>query len=326
MIDNTSSLLAGIQSALMETWRQEYPVYKKMQEAFLHYLPYTNIRKAPYAFKERIPFPKPWPYRKGRTYQGLKDRKIEIGLIPYELSIGWDERDASDDQLGDLKTHVSQATKRFLQLPDVLVGEYMIGTSVYNYDGLALCYDGADLYATTDGDGVARFGVTGGNIITGSGTSTTAAVMADIIDVRERFLKMQEPVTGQPLHDPDNIVYKRMRFVIPPALDGVFMRIKKQATIYTDPSINTAESNLLVGEIEYSVNQRLTDVNDWFVVIEHAYWKPFAYRAPNNLRQIFANMQNSDKSRETAEEFVFCDLRLGLGPWCPFTTIKVSNS
>lgn len=326
IIGNTQSLRAGIQKALMETWRQEYPKYEQMQKAFLHYLPYTTIRNASYAFKERVPFPKPWPYGKGRKHQGFQDRSIDVNLFPYELTIGWDERDAADDQMKDLKTHVAQATERFLQLPDVLIGEYMSGVAVYNYQGLNLAYDGVGLYNTLDGNGAARFGVTGGNIITGQGTSTTAKVLSDILAVRRRFLQFTEPITGQPLHNPDRITYNQMHFVIPPQLDGIFNQLNDLERIYTDTAINTAQSNLVKSKIKYTVNQRLVDSNDWFVVVETPYWKPFAYRAPQTVRQIFATMENSDLTRETAEEMVFCDLRLGITPWCPFTTIKVSNS
>ena len=326
LVSNINSLRAGIQKDLAETWRQQWPVYEALQKAFLHYLPWINIRNAEYGFKERIPMPKPWPYGKGRSYQMFKDRKLTIGLFPYELTVPYSERDSSDDQLGDMKTHLGQIVGRFLQLPDIMITEYMTGTASYNYNGLVLAYDGVNLYSTTDGDGAARFGVTGGNIRPGSGVSTNAQVIDDIIGVRRQFLEMLEPVTNQPLHDPNKVTYNNMIFIVPTELDGIFRAIQKQQTIYSDASINTAQSNQFVGEIVYHVNQRLTDANDWFVVLQHDYWKPFAYRAPQNVRQILAEMNNSDHAREFAEETMYADLRLGIGPWAPFTTIKVSNS
>jgi hypothetical protein len=327
LISNQQSLRAGVQSALMATWKKEFPIYKEMQSAFLRYLPAVNIRKAEYAWKERIPFPKPWPYGKGRQHQMLEDKKIELRLIPYELTIDWDARDAEDDQLGDLKSHASMAMKRFLQLPDVLIGEYMANSASYNYNGLANAYDGVGLYSATDGDGADRFSVSGGNVITGGGVATTAAVFQDILEARQRFLEMQEPVTGQPLHNPQNVVYNRMHFVVPPELDAVFSQLAEQERIYADPAVNTAVSNnLLKGKIKYTVNQRLTDANDWFVVLETDLWRPFAYRAPQKPRELFATMENSDVGREYGREGVYCDLRLAIGPWCPFTTIQVSNS
>ena len=326
IINNTESLQAGIQSALMETWRQDYPVYAEQQKVFLHYLPYTNIRSADYSFKNRIPFPLPYPYGDNRIHQSFKDVKITVKIFPYQMTIGWDERDAADDQMADLKTHVSQSAKRFLQLPDVLIGEYLGGTAVYNYSGLLNASDGVGLYSTVDGDGAARFGVTGGNVITGQGVNTTAKIHNDIINCRRRFLQMTEPVVGQPLHDPDNVMYNRMCFVVPPQLDGVFNQLSDQDLIYSDPTINTAQSNFLKSKIKYKVNQRLADTNDWFVVLESGFWKPFAYRAPQTLRQLFATMQNSDISRETMQELVYADLRIGISPWCPWTTIQVSNS
>lgn len=326
LLSNAQSLRAGIQKALSATWKQQFPVYRDMQKSFLHYLPYTNIRDASYGFKQRVPFPKPLPYGKGRTHQGLQDVAIDVNLFPYELTVSWDERDATDDQIGDLEQHVSQSVERFLQLPDVLIGEYMSGVPVYNHNGLNLAYDGVSLYSALDGDGANRFNTVGGNVLLGSGVSNTAKVLGDIQAVRRRFLQFKEPVTGQPLHNPADITYNRMHFVIPPQLDAVFHQLNDLERIYGDTAINTNISNLVKSKVKYTVNQRLTDTNDWFAVVETKFWKPFAYRAPQNVRQLFSNLQNSDRARESFEVGVFLDMRLGITPWAPFTTIKVDNT
>ncbi len=326
LINNALSQKAGAQNALMETWRQQFPIYEKMQKAYLHYVPYTNIRSADYVFKQRTPFPKPFPYGNGRVHQGLVDKKITLNRFPYELTLDWDERDSADDQLGDMATHVSAGVKRFLQLPDVLIGEYMTGVPVMNYNGLALSYDGVSIYSTVDGSASDRFGVSGGNIITGSGTSTTAKVLSDILACRRRLLQFTEPVTGQPLHNGPDITYSNMLFIIPSELDSTFQQIAEKAMIYDEAAITTAQSNMVVGKIKYQVNQRLTDTNDWFVVVDHPFWKPFAYCAPKKVRQIMATVANSDRARETLQESMYCDLRLALSPWLPFMTLKVSNA
>uniref|UniRef100_A0A6H1ZGH8 Capsid protein n=1 Tax=viral metagenome TaxID=1070528 RepID=A0A6H1ZGH8_9ZZZZ len=326
IISNAQSRLAGVQADLAATWQRDFPIYKEMQEAFLFYLPYTTIRNAPYAFKDRIPFPRPYPYGKGRDHQGFKDRLINVGLIPFELTLGWDRRDALDDQLKDLERHVSTGMQRYFQLPDVLIGEYMSGVAAYNIDGLQLCFDGVSLYSATDGDGNARFGVTGGNIITGQGVSTTARVMSDIIKIRRRFLEMKEPVTNQPLHNSKDIVYNNIHYIIPAHLDGIFSQIQEQELIYSDPTIVNSQSNMLKGKIKYTINQRLSaDSNSFFAVLKADYWRPFAYRAPQDVNTIFATIQNSDRSREFAEDGFYSDMRIGIAPWCPFTTVKNNN-
>jgi len=328
VINQTQSLQAGIQSALNDTWRQNWPVYKEQQSSLLHFLPWSSIRKADYGWKERVPFPVLWRYGTGRTRQIFRDRKITISIYPYDLTQIWSGWDADDDQLdgpGGIRKHVSMGVKRFLQLPDVLYTEYFTGVASLN-PALALSYDGVNLFSTVDGDGAARFGVTGGNIVTGSGVTTHAKVKDDIVAARRRFLAFQEPVTGQPLFDPADVAYQSMLYVIPKELDGIFQGISEQELIYTDPTINTAQSNFLKGKIKYVVNQRLTDVNDWYCVLLHPYWKAFAYRGPQKVRHIYAEINNSDEARETNNNLSYSDVRLGLGPWAPFTVIRVSNS
>lgn len=324
IINNANSIRPGIQAALSKTWEQEFPAYKEQKAWLLHYLPWVNIRHAEYGFKERVSMVKPWFYGTGRKYQVFRDRKITISLFPYDLTQMWSGWDAEDDQLGDLPAHVATAMNRFVQLPDTLYSEYLTGVPSMN-PALNLCYDGVALVSTVDGDGAARFGVMGGNIVMGSGVATHAQILTDIKSVRRRFLSMQEPVTGMPLHPPEAVSYDRIRFIIPTALDGIFKALADQDLIYSDPGINTAQSNFLKSKVKFGINQYLTDASDYYAVIEHGYWKPFAYRGPETIDQIQGDVSNSDHAREFNEITSYSHCRVGMGPWAPFTIVKINN-
>lgn len=324
VISITNSIRPGIQAALSKTWEQEFPEYKIQKSWLLHFLPWVSIRHAEYGFKERVPMIKPWPYGTGRIWQTFKDRRITVSIFPYDLSQMWSGWDAEDDQIGDLPQHVASGMKRFVQLPDVLFSEYLTGVKSLNPE-LTLAYDGVPTCNAVDGDGEDRFGVAGGNIVIGSGVATHAQIVQDMKTIRRRFLEMQEPVTGMPLHVPSLVSYEKIRYIIPTALDGVFKGIADQDMIYTDPNINTAQSNFLKGKIKFEVNQYLTDVNDWYAIIEHNYWKAFGYRGPESIDQIRADMSNSDHAREFNELGSLSHCRVGLSPWATFCIIKVAN-
>lgn len=328
IIPASSILRAGVEDALAHTWQVGYPIYYERQKLFFHYLPWTNKRFAPYVFLDRVPMPKPWPYGKPRTRQTMRDREITIGLFPYDLTILWSGWDREDSQVGKdyIRTHVGLGLDRFWQIPDILYTEYLTGVPSYN-KSLALAYDGVPLFSAVDGNGADRFGVVGGNILIGTGVSNVAKLKTDIVSVRQRFLNMKEPETGQPLFSADDIAYGKFIFEIPANLDGLFQAISEQDLIYADPTINTAQSNFLKSRVKYFVNQRLTDASTWYVSVVHSVWKPFAFRSPqkDQIRTIYSEMQNSDEAREYNREGSFQDARMGLGPWAAFCMQKVAS-
>jgi len=321
---NTESLKAGVINELMETWRQQFPVYEKQQEVLMRQLKYTNIRNASYPFKESLPFVKLWNYGMPRQYQTFKDRVLTMNIVPYDLTIPWSGWDEEDDQLGDMRTHVQMAVKRFLMLPDVLASEYFNGTADLN-PSLLTAYDGVSLFSATDGDGAARFGATGGNIITGSGL-TVSGIVQDFASVQQRIMAFVDPTAGKPIFSEEDVAYKNLFVIAPKEANQVFQKASQSEFIKIDNTSNTAESNYIKGTFEYSLNQYLTDTVDWYVVMRHSYFKPFAYRGPKDVRTIAADMMNSDKAREYNENALYSDVRTRLGPFFPACIIKVNNS
>ena len=324
IIDNTNSLQIGIQSVLAETWRQQLPVFQEQQDLFLRRLPDTGQRTSEYPWKESLPFPVPWPYGKGRTYQSFKDRKIAISIFPYELTIpfsGWDEE---DDQLGDMRSHLQETARRMHQVPDKMIAEYLVGVADLN-PNIKNAYDGVQMYSAVDGDGTDRFGVVGGNIIAGSGVSNTAQIIDDLYTAQQRFIDFMDPSGESPIFSPDDCKFENLVVIIPSALNQAFREISKAENLRVNVSNSVSESNTLVNSFEYRINPYLTDNSDYYITLKHQYWKPLIFRGPDNLRQIFADFNNSDKAREYNEYAIHTDVRYGMGPWVPFTTLKVNN-
>lgn len=323
ILDNTNSLRAGILRDLRDTWKNRAPVFEKQQALWTKFIPYKNLRKAEFAWKESLPFPKPWKYGTGRTYQILKDRKIDISYHAYELSIPYNYYDAEDDQLGDMKPHIQSAVDRFLMIPDKFIAEYL-NNSASLLPSISNAYDGVVIFSAVDGSGAARFGVTGGNIITGSGAGTVAAFVQDLAAAQRRFLDFLD-TAGQQIYNEEMVAYTSLHAVIPNSLNEIAQKASKSEYLRIDLGNTVSESNFVKGEFTYHINPYLTDTSDWYVVVDHPYWKMFAYRSPKDIRQIFADFSNSDRAREYNEEALMADVRVGIGPWAPFTAIKVNN-
>lgn len=323
VVNITRSLIAGVLDDLKQTWDQEMPVFKKQQEKLIKFLKTSTIRNAQWAWKESLPFPKLWPYGESRTMQTFKDRYITLGKYNYELGISWSRFDEDDDQLSDLRPHIQMAVKRFGMLPDVLISEYFNGTASLN-PAILTAYDGVALCSTVDGDGAARFGVTSGNLITGSGL-TVAGVIHDIHVAQRQFLKMTDPTAGKPIFTPDDVKFQNLTLLGPNEANEVFQKAANSEFLRSDLGSITAESNYLKGLFAWELNPYLTDTSDYYVVLNHPYWKPFVYRSPDKVESIIADINNSDQARNTGEYGIYCTIRSALGLWMPQTIIKINN-
>lgn len=317
------SLIAGVQDDLAATWQKVLPTFEKQQEPLLRKVKYTKIRNPQYVWKESLPFPALWPYGAGRKYKTLKDRSITLSKTNFELTIPWSKFDEDDDQIGDMKPHIMSCVKRYAALPMVLATEYFNGVAVEN-PALTLAYDGAGLFSDVDGNGADRMGVSGGNILTGSG-ATVAGVIHDAARVQQRLLSMKDPTAGKPIFDESTASYNNMVAIIPPALNEVFQKATGAELIRISNDNNVSESNFLKGTFSYMQNPYLTDTSDWYMVLNNDFWKPFVFIAPEDIQTVLADVNNSDRAREFNENIIYTHIRTSLGLFFPGCIIKINN-
>lgn len=323
-VDLTSSLRAGIHAEIKDTWRREFPVFEKQQALMIRRLPATKVRKAEYAFKETVPFPKMWDYTQGRVYQSFRDRFITLMKYPYEMTIAWQIYDEIDDLLNDLKEAiVGPAIKRYLQLPDILASEYLNGVVVMQ-QSLLNCYDGVALYSALDGDGNERLRAPGGNIINGSGPGISG-VLHDFAIAQQRFLSFRDPTAGKPIFSPDDVTFDKMIAVGPLAMNETFFKASEAQLLRTDATSIGPESNIFQGKFNFHLNPYLTDALNWSIFLKHDYLKAFVYRGEETVQSIIADKSNSDRAREYNESAIHTDMRCRLGTWFPGVTIRINN-
>lgn len=325
-VNNAASKIAGVQAHLKDTWRQKQPIYEKQQEWLLFKLNTEGkqeIRNATWVWKETTAFPNLWMYGKPRQYSSFVDRYITMNLVPYSMAIEWSKFDDEDDQLGDMKMHAQRSVERFLMLPDVLIAEYFNGTASLNPDLLS-AYDGASIFSATNGSGAARGGATGGNIVTGTGI-TPAAIMHDLFRVQQRFLSFVDPNAGKPILSPDEVKFENMMVVNPVQLNEVVHKAADSENLKVSTDNMVSETNILKGRFEHQENQYLTSTTNWFVVLKHPMWRPFAYRAPKSVDSVIADINNSDRMREFYNMCIYANIRTRLGPYFPLVIIEVTN-
>jgi hypothetical protein len=194
------------------------------------------------------------------------------------------------------------------------------------------------LFSATDGSGAARFGITGGNIISGSGVATGDAVRQDFWRAVGRFKQFKD-TRGQPyyqgpemgrgfavMYSPENEevfleAFKQMLtgLIIKAAAGGHVAAGTAIAAAGVDNTIMAAGTPVRLWS-----NPRLTG-NDWYVSAAGAKHKGIFEQRRLSVTGTYANSSNSDHTRNFDEEYVQWKARHGVGALLPLGLIKVDN-
>lgn len=333
-LQNSNSRKQGIYRGLDQTWAQAYPRFQEQDEVFFLDLENegvanTNLaRTAEYAWKESVPFPVRWDRGKPRQHQTFKDTSITIPLYRYETTLDVEIHDQEDDQLGEgsAKRQMNMAVNRYLYLPYKLMSEYLNGTASL-LPSLDNAYDGNSLYATTDGDGSARFQTTNGNLLSGadSGTVTVGGLETDIFNAQQQFLSFKD-TAGEPIFDASDVTLDKFFLVVPLAMNQVVQQVAKSESLrFTGSTDGGWQNNIIKGTFDWQMNPFLTDNDNYFIFLKHPYWKAMVKRQTKDIRSIWSSIDNSDRAREENIESLYTDVRVGPGIWANFTTIKINN-
>ncbi len=178
------------------------------------------------------------------------------------------------------------------------------------------------LYNALDGDGAARFGVTGGNIVTGTGVGSSAAVRTDFFSAITRLGQFQD-TKGEPVHDESildegytffynlvNTQVVREAFIQGRTLDG--------GAAVTNVILDSGMKVRLIG------TQRITD-NDMFVHLDSMDPKPIFEQVAQPLEEQIEVESNSDQARRKKVEGIFWETIRGYGVNLPLGTVQINN-
>jgi hypothetical protein len=250
--------------------------------------------------------------------------------IKWGKALGFLEEDLEDIQLGDLRQVGNLLGKRAGQIPEEVFFQILTGAaSARLLENIPTAPDGASLYSTTAG-GAARFGVVGGNVVTGTGVASPTAVRADFWNVIERFRTMQD-TEGQPLLS-DGVVDGGVTIVYNVTNEEVMREAFLQGR--TSIGANTATSNAAVTNtilesglpVTLWSTQRLTD-NDMFVFVNGDVEgpKPVFEQIRRSPRMIDETRENSERARWRGILSTIADMRSGFGVNIPYLTCQINN-
>lgn len=304
---------SGLGGALANVMKQDIPSTRENQDFF---------------YWESAPRMVRWV--RGQTMSEKNFRGIAYNVVNHEWAraIPWHYADRSDDQTRGLMDRARKLGDSARLLDERIFFQIITGATDNDLlPAIPNAPDGAGLYATTAG-GVARFGVTNGNLLTGSGIATAEAIRTDIYTAKTQFLRMQD-TEGELLHDESEIDGGLTLFYNVQNAKVVAEALKQPITAL---AASTAQSNAGVTNIILADGLKITPVgtaritdNDMYVVLNSAEPKPVFSMLREAIQDVVETWQNSDLTRRTGIESIRWWLRKGYGVNAAYNTIKINN-
>lgn len=325
-----SSFAAGLQVEFLKTYEATYKTNMARLGMVMN-LDLTSDKDAEkYFYWLATPHPRIW--RRGESISTKNFDGVQFSVTNYDWArkIEWHHNDLADDQTKSLEGHARQLGQNFALLKERLFFQLLLNsTDADLLPAVPNAPDGAAFFAATAG-GVDRFGLSGGNIVSGGGVTTSDLIRTDFWAAVSALRRFQDG-EGQPLH-PDGVLDGRYVIIYGAANEEKFREAFKQArTVETNTvgSTGTAAgvSNTVMEsglKFELWPTQRITD-NDWFVFAADSPTKSVFYQTREALSENVQTLENSDTARSTQIEGVQWKERGAAGLSLPIQAVKVNN-
>lgn len=330
MTMTSSDLLRDLRSEFLKTYQGSTSSNPALDACMRRGISSTK-RTEYYGYHESTPNFERWDRGEDMPEDEILSRSFSVTNYRFAKAIGWFEDDLDDIQLSGFRERARAVAMKAAKLDERVF--FQILTAAANaqlLQAIPNAPDGAALYAATAG-GADRFGVSGGNLITGSGVATAAAVRTDFWSAINRMGLFQD-TEGEPLLEDE--------------LDGeiVVLAGRSNAEVFTEAFkqertlsiVQEGGANVGGAAVTNSIregnlnvrlwfSQRISD-NDWSVFVNSpSVPKPIFSQTRREVRVIEENRTNSRVARRQGRQAILADGRFGFGVALPYGTVKVNN-
>lgn len=279
------------------------------------------------AYFESAPLPSYWRRGRPATSQGFKDVGWSIQVLDWEGSVEWDWRDAADDQTGSLVSRAKEQGGKFWQRDEAVWFQILnASTDASGLPAIPNAADGAACFSATDGASANRFGVSGGNIVSGQSFTSGAGIRAGYQAAVSRIFQFQDTVS-QPLIDTGAKNFLVLTAAADLAATNEAFKQMMPAQGATTSTSNAGVSNVLMDagySITLATTQRLA-TGVMIVACTDVPVKPFVRAKRQEPQEIVRLMSNSDEAGHTGKEKVQFIARTGYGLSLPYGLVKVTT-
>lgn len=323
-----SSFTAGMRSEALNTYRKKYAgIEGGLSRVAKLDIP-SDKNQERFFYWESAPHLKRWRLGEEMPNKPFTGVNFTADNFEWAQSVSWRFTARQDDQTQSLVQQAREVGKNAALLKERLFFQIMLNATDNDLlSSIPNAPDGAALYATTAG-GSDRFGVSNGNLLTGSGVSTGGAIRQDYFDVMAQFRRMQD-TEGQPLWSDSDVdggttlfygaaIEEEVKTAFNQNMVALAASTATSNAGISNPIIDNAYKIRLVG------TQRITD-NDMYVFLEAPETKAIFFMDRQPLEMVEKTFANSDSTSNTGIEELKFWMRLGAGVGIPFQTVKINN-
>jgi len=340
LINTINTLTPGIQTRFASMWDSIWQAEQSKYAPMMEFGVPSQGAFEYYAHFEAAPHARRWPRGEPRGAKGFRAVQYQVVNHDWKVGVAAHENDVMDDRTGSMEKRAMQAGTNAARIPIRVF--YQLEESQTNPDLLPSqpnAPDGAGLFSATDGASAARFGVTGGNVLTGSGVANVSQIQTDYaagIVRAKQFLDTE----GQPYY-PDGIEDQGITvvagvanwFVIKKAFEHTRPVVVVSATgaegvtasgvAAATPS--NAVRDLNVAPVNLIINPYKT-TNDWSMWFHGAPVKPIFQQVRQGLQYTQANRHNNGDCLRDKTVGWYWDWREGYGLNLPVGCVLIDNS
>ena len=281
-----------------------------------------------FAYFEAAPHMEQWVRGTTIPTDAMDSVQFSVPVYTWARRIPWHKEDRKDDQTKSLTDVARRVGTSAGLLPERFFFD-LLTSSTNTLPAVPNAPDGAAFFATTDGGGAARFGVSDGNLLTGSGVASVSAILTDYYNTLEQWKQMTDG-KGQPMFSDETIdsgVVIIFGAANLEAFEEAFLQKRQGTVLGTDAG--TTPSNLVQDasrNVTLWSTSRISD-NDFFVFLKNPPKKSTFLLDREGVveHSSLEGDNNGDHTRDTGEEYIQWERRAGAGIALPYGAIKVNN-
>ncbi len=323
LIHTQSQLVQWCRSEFARMYRINYDgAYNRLSDWCKMDVP-SNARVEFYGYFESAGDPERWDAGDAVPEEGLDSRTWSITNYKWGKRIRWPREDRADDRTQSMMEAAQGAGMKWARLPERLAYQILLGSSNGKLlPSIPSATDGGSFFATTVG-GSNRFGAVDGNLITGTGVATPAAIRTDFYTAVEQFKAFQD-TKGELLWDDS---YEDAGYLL---LHGAHLKHEFAQAFVQRMSLDsggTAPSSNVILDAGMNVKRVATariTTNNWYLVLLGAPQKPLIQQTREGIEEKIAVSDNSDSVRDFDIEYIQWRSRGSMGLGLPYQIIEIA--
>ena len=330
-VDSSALLAAGLRTEFADTYEKAQNRMNDGRVAMLMDMSLsTQTRETPFGYHEAPPHIEYWPRGTAVPTESFGSVTWTTPIYEWSKRIPFSKFDRKDEQTDTMLEMARMLGASAGALEERFNFDLLTGTAG-TLPAIPTAPDGAALFSATDAAGRDRFGVSGGNLISGSGVASLSAIITDYYTAIARWRSMKDrPTGGQFLFSPE-VIDQGVLIVHGSANEKIFeeafRQIRQGVVLGTDAG--TTPTNIIQDasrNVDLWSTARITD-NDWFVYMKGSPKQPFYLLDREGVQEYtaLADDNNSDHVRTYGEEYIQFERRAGAGIALPYGICKVNN-